>query len=111
MAKKRLTDFVVVAPEFTSIHLIDLVLKPFGLPLLHPKHADQHILVGYLEEMDHHFGPTMLIETRSEVGIRLRIPWGYVLGVVTAAANPKDLGFVTASRARQRSANGPSLRA
>jgi len=97
MAPKRYSDIVLVSPDFTRSHLIDLVLEPFDLPLVHPNHAEQHILVGRLEEMDHHFGPIIVLELSSKIGVRLRIPWGHIFGVVTGGtANPKDLGFVKA---------------
>jgi hypothetical protein len=90
---------LIVSPQLCELYALDVVLKPFDLPLVHPEHRDQYVLIGELSDPEHRFGPLITIEKR-KTRLSIRIPWESILAIIHGkSVNTVPIGFVVSARA------------
>jgi len=82
---------VIVRKELGDIYPLKFVMHPFGDPRCNPKHPEHLILLGTIEYMDHHFGPTVRLHKNGK-HLDIRIAWSFIVSIVSGA-DPKKLGF------------------
>jgi hypothetical protein len=85
---------LVVSTQFSGSYMISQSLKDFNQPYVHPQHSEEAVIIGFAEDIGHHFGPLIKLEKDSSV-MRIRIPWHHVLGIIHGR-DAKQLGFVPA---------------
>jgi hypothetical protein len=86
---------LIVQKEVGDIYTLNILLRPFGQPQLHPDHPEHLIILGNIEDMGHHFGPTIKL-SKDGKHLNIQLAWSLVVAIVLGA-DTKKLGFITRS--------------
>lgn len=85
---------IVVSRQFTDLRIVRDLLHDFHMPYVHPEAPDHCLIIGTMEDLDHHFGPLVKLGSGPGEGpTELRIAWHYIVAIMSGR-DVKRIGFV-----------------